>query len=462
MPLLPESNGTVRPLTLSRWLHLYFPLALTFLLMSGSSPIINMGIGSLPDESEKIGFAAFTIAFVICIFLYSPVFSTRDAALKFVRGRTSCRRILGFHLVVAGFGLALLLILSLTPVLDRLVLDWIMRVPASLVGPVKRSVLSFAPIPILIVIRGVFQSIHITNDTPKWIGVGTAMRFVVLAAFVFCVGVPLKMEGGVMGGLALSLGVLTETVVVVVTARLRADFIRGDHASLPPPTTREIWNFAGPLFAANAMGVFMQPLTIAIVNTAILKETSAAAFGIVKSFTWFFSSTLFAMQAMVLARADSVGNLRRLFVYAMLPVTFFTSLILVFVLFPGARNWLFAELFVIDTEEIAAFAASTLPIALALPLLMAIRAGARGLLMRAGRTGMVSYSTIIALAVLVGLLLVEPSAAKENGAVIGYACWLGVLLLETFFLLWAVTRVGLTACVTERGRRLRRTYAPAS
>jgi len=451
MPLLPEPNGIVRPLTLSRWLHLYFPLALTFILMSGSSPIINMGIGRLPDEI--IGLAAFANAFVICIFLYSPCFAVRDAALIYVRGRTSYRRVLVFHLFVAASGLALLLILSLTSLLDRVILDWIMRVPETLVGPVKRSVLTFAPVPFLIVFRGVHQSIHITNDTPNWIGIGTILRFAILTAFVFWVGVPLEMEGGVMGGLALSLGIFVETIVNVWTARRCASFLKEDHPEVPPPTTRQIWKFVGPLFAANAMGVFMQPITIAIVNSALLAETSGAAFGIVKSFTWFFSSTLFAMQAMTLARADSVANLKRLLLYAMFPVTIFTTLILILVFSWHARVWVFIEVFGLHDGKTAVFAESTLLIAVGLPLLMAVRAGARGLLMRAERTGMVSYSTVIALAVLVLLLLLSPSATTENGALVGYACWMGVLMLETFILLWAVGRVGVEACVRESGRR---------
>jgi len=453
MPLLPEPNGVVRPLTLSRWLHLYGPLALTFLLMSGSSPIINMGIGDLPDAEETAGFAAFTIAFVICIFLYSPCFAVREAALKFVKGRTSYRRIVVFHLVVAGTGVLLLLILSLTPVLDGLVLTWLMKVPDSLIGPVKRAVLAFSPIPVLIVFRGVHQSVHITNDTPKWIGIGTICRFAVLAGFVFGVGVPLEIEGGVMGGLALSLGILVETAVNVVTARRRAAFLAVDHPRLPPPTVRRIWDFAGPLFLANAMGVLMQPLTVAIVNEAIMKETSAAAFGIVKSFTWFFSSTLFAMQAMALARADSIQNLKRLFGYALLPVGLFTALILTFVVSPAARDFLFYGVFLIDKRATAEFAARTLPIAVALPLLMAVRSGARGLLMRGNRTGMVTVASLLGLAALVVLNNLGLSSAVENGAAVGYVCWMGVLLLETIALLAAVARAGVTACVTEGGRR---------
>ncbi|MHC4470837.1 MAG: hypothetical protein ACYS99_07715, partial [Planctomycetota bacterium] len=239
-------------LTLARFFHLYLPLALTFLLMSGSSPIINKGIGHLPDETT--GLAAFANAFVICLFLYSPCFAVRDLAQKLVRCRTSYRRVLLFHLAVSTACTGLLLLISLTPLLDGPILRGIMRLPENLTGPVKRAVLAFVPMPTLIVLRGVHQAAHITNDTPKWIGVGTACRFVTLTITVFALGIPLGLEGGVMGGLAFAVGVATEMVVNVMTSRKKAVWLEEDHPEHPPPTYGYLWSLAGPLFLANAMG----------------------------------------------------------------------------------------------------------------------------------------------------------------------------------------------------------------
>src|SRR5690606_20255198 len=158
------------------------------------------------------------------------------------------------------------------------------------------------------------------------VGFGTAVRFLAMTVFVFAIGVPLDFEGGVMGGLALSVGIAAEMAIVWVAARREARFLADDPPGAPPPRTRDVWKFTGPLVVANLTGIFLQTLTIAIVNGAARPAESAAAFGVVKSFTWFFCSTLFALQTMVLARADSVRNLARLVVYSTLPVGIFTGI----------------------------------------------------------------------------------------------------------------------------------------
>ncbi len=447
----PEGSiPAAKPLTASRFFHLYFPLALTFLLMSGSSPIINKGIGHLKDET--IGLGALVNAFGICIFLYSPCFCVRDVAQKFVRGRTSYRRTFLFFLAVSSTGTALLLLLSLTTLLDKLILDWAMNLPPALVDPVKRSVLAFVPIPTLIVFRGVHQALHITADTPKWIGIGTVCRFTVMIIFVFGVAVPLKIEGGVMGGLAFSVGILVEAIVTVVSARKRAHFVRTDPAGERPPAFSLLWSFSYPLFAANAMGVFLNPLTARIVNGAALAENSAAAYGIVRTFTWFFSSTLFAMQAMALARADSLRNLRRLAVFELIPVGTFTALFTVVCFIPSARHAVLVGFFDVDSATTVRFITEALPIAILLPLLMAIRSTARGLLLRSGRTAWVTLSNFTALGLLLTLSALSPTALALNGARIGYLCWMASLGVEMVMVVYGVLSVGLRTCVTEGGR----------
>jgi hypothetical protein len=418
--------------------------------MSGSSPIINKGIGHLPDET--IGLAAFANAFGICIFLYSPAFCVRDVAQKFIRGRTSYRRTRIFFILVALSGTLLLLLLGLTPLLDWLILKQAMNLPAELVGPVKRSVVSFLPIPTLIVLRGVYQAVHIIADTPKWIGIGTLCRFAVMILFVFLVAVPLRMEGGVMGGVAFTLGILVETIVTGATARRTGGFVRSDPPGEPPPSLATLWDYSYPLFVGNAMGVFLNPLTMRIVNGAALAEISGAAYGIVRTFTWTFSSTLFAMQTMALAKADSPGSLRRLATCELIPVGTFTALFFVVCFVPPARDAVLIGFFDVDSATTVRFITEALPIAIILPLVMAVRSTCRGLLMRGGFTRWVTVSNTAALILLLALSALHPSALAMNGAQIGYVCWMASLLLEMLTLVIGVWRAGILTCVNE-GRR---------
>ena len=58
-----------------------------------------------------------------------------------------------------------------------------------------------------------------------------------LIAVVFGLGVPLGLEGGVIGGLAFAVGIATEMVVNVLTSRRAAGWIREDP---PDETGREV------------------------------------------------------------------------------------------------------------------------------------------------------------------------------------------------------------------------------
>jgi hypothetical protein len=200
------------------------------------------------------------------------------------------------------------------------------------------------------------------------------------------------------------------------------------------------------------MGVLLQPLSMAIVNDAIMAETSAAAFGVVKSFTWFFVSTLFAMQAMTLAKANTPGNLRRLLLMEMIPAGTFTALIFVAAVVPAARTGLLERFFEIDGEATLRFIRETLPYTLPLPFLMALRATSRGLLIRGGRTSWITLASLAGLVLLVIVNAGSPSATRPNGATIGFISWNAAMVLEMVMLFIGVARVGIRDCVTGGGR----------
>jgi hypothetical protein len=158
------------------------------------------------------------------------------------------------------------------------------------------------------------------------------------------------------------------------------------------------------------------------------------------------------MQAMTLARADSLANLRRILLYGLIPVLLFSGLIWLVLAVPGVRRGVLQSFFEIDDPSTIEFIRETLPYTLILPLVMALRASGRGLLMRGGRTSFVTLASLAGLAVLLTAKFAAPVADVENGAVTGYVAWILALSIETALLAWGTLKVGLTHCVAEGGR----------
>ena len=161
---------------------LWVPLAFTFLLMSGSSPIVSAGINRLPGSKEalKEGLAVFCDAFRAVIFLHAPCFVVRDIAIRSIRDRRTYLRTLGFVLAVAAVCSTIELILALTPLGD-LFLRNVVGTPEALIPAAKRAILVFSALPFLIGVRGIHQGIHIHGETTVWVGIGTALRMTGLA-----------------------------------------------------------------------------------------------------------------------------------------------------------------------------------------------------------------------------------------------------------------------------------------
>jgi hypothetical protein len=86
---------------------------------------------------------------------------------------------------------------------------------------------------------------------------------------------------------------------------------------------------------------------------------------------------------------------------------------------------------------------------LLVPLLMGWRSTVRGLVMRSGRTGYVTLSSLVSLGALFGVYALRPAGSLVDGGMIGFLCWMGALSIEFVVLLFGLARLGLDACVAD-------------
>ena len=103
-----------RALTVPYLVWFSAPLALTFLMMSGAAPLVSNGITWMHGaEGERIHLSAFLMTFVTALFIYSPMFTARNVAIRTVADRRSMRTFTLFYAVGSLIsGTLLILVLS--------------------------------------------------------------------------------------------------------------------------------------------------------------------------------------------------------------------------------------------------------------------------------------------------------------------------------------------------------------
>jgi len=415
-----------------RLLAIWAPLAVTFLLVTGSTPVVNAAINRLPGRIARLDLAAFAILINFTIVLHSPLFVSREIAIRLSIDRDGFRRALRFCLA-AGFALGgIELLLGATP-LGAALLGNFAEDPRVVAGA-HRALLFIWPVPPLIAVRGVFQALQIRADDTIFVAVGTLGRIGLTALFGFWVAPRLGWDGPSLGGLCVTAGLALETVVAVLRTR--------SHAR-PAETTDEesvgsAAAFGIPLMFANFLGVAASLfyLRIAGLVPPASQDLSLAAFQEVKPLHWFFASGAFALQSLTTAKVRRDEDVRPMMTFAVLVGTALSLALAVCAFIAPVRNGI---LVVLMGEErggaVLALARPALMLAAVMPLLGAIRFGLRGVLISRGRTRAITVSNLTSLLVLSTAVAFHALPSRTNGALNAYVLWLVVLVLELGILL---------------------------
>ncbi|MGH7162850.1 MAG: hypothetical protein ACREID_05145, partial [Planctomycetota bacterium] len=196
------------PLRFRRLFALWAPLALTFLLLSGATPVINASINRLPGASPAEDLAGFALLLNCALLLHSPLLVTREIAIKLSVDRASARAALRYC-VGAGACVSLLeLVLAFTP-LGALFLELFADQPA-VVERARGALPCLAPMPVFIAARGVFHALQIRADETIYVAVGTLLRLVATAIAGFALAPHLGVSGAQLGALCMTFGAFLE------------------------------------------------------------------------------------------------------------------------------------------------------------------------------------------------------------------------------------------------------------
>ncbi|MHC4816495.1 MAG: hypothetical protein ACYTF8_00345 [Planctomycetota bacterium] len=418
-----------------RLLPIWAPLAATFLLVTGSTPIVNASINRLPGRDHPADLAAFALFLVCTIVIHSPLFVTREIAIKLSVDRAGSRRALRFCLLAGAVVALFELILGLTP-LGAWILGGFTD-HESIVTGAHRAFLVIWPVPLLIAVRGVYQAHQIRVDDTLFVGLGTVVRLIFTALLGLALAPHLDVSGPMLGALCVLMGVAMETAFAVLRARAKAR--PPEHSD---DETFHPLRFGLPLMLANLLGVgaALFYLRIAGLVPDDVQEDSLAAFQEVKSLHWLFGAGAFAFQSLTTAKVRTRADVGPMMRFSVL-VSGGLTLLFALCVFTPLRDWILIDLMNEQAGgEVVRLAAPALIVAVSMPLLNGVRFGLRGVLISRGHTRAITVANVVTLSLLTLAIWQRLLPFPGNGALNAYWLWLGVLLIEVAVLARLVWR----------------------
>ncbi len=215
--MTPSPTNSKSPLVWRQTFSSWWPLAASWLLMGIEIPMISAIVARMGNAEGQL--AAFGgVVFPLALLIEAPVIMMLTASTALCSDQDRIRTLRRFMMWLAA-GLTLLhLLIVVTPLWEIIVSD-ILDVPAIARPPARLAFLVMLPWTWAIADRRFHQGLLIRANQSNLVGLGTAIRLLFTAS-VLLIGYSYNfVEGAVLGGSALSLGVIAEAVFARIASR---------------------------------------------------------------------------------------------------------------------------------------------------------------------------------------------------------------------------------------------------
>jgi Na+-driven multidrug efflux pump len=394
------------PLTQKRIFAFWWPLAMTWLMMSLEGPFIAAVIARLPGP--KFNLAAYGVAFAFAMLVESPIILIMSASTALVHDRLSLHKLRRFtYALNLGITLAMGL-LVFTPAFGWL-MEGLIGLPHEVAALTHKATIILLPWPAAIGYRRFYQGILIRSGLTRRVAYGTVVRLSSMGTVALVGAFTPGVVGAVAGASALSAGVVMEALASRVMA---LGAVRKLMDTAPPCGTREeamtygfIWRFYYPLALTSILTLGVNPVVTFFLGQSRMALESLAAMPVVNSLVFLFGSVGFAFQevgiALIGARREGYLPLRR---FATIMAVSASGGLALVAFTPLLRLWL--EGISGLTPELAAVAAVPIRILSVMPALAVIISFQRAVLVAAKDTVPITWATVIEVTgIVVGLEL---------------------------------------------------------
>lgn len=374
---LPPEDG--EPLLTNRTvLRLYWPLALSWILMSVEGPVCSRVISTFQSAAE-VNLAAYQIFFTLAMWFESPVIDLLSTSTTLVKGRIT-------HMKLRRFTLGLMLwvtvihgLVALTPIFDW-ICSAILKVEPSVANAARPGFIAMLPWSAAIGWRRYLQGILISRGQTRSVGLGTVVRVSTVALTAFGLTSFASLAPSVIVGVVLISGVIAEAIFIHAASRQSVHEIDliDDAEEGAKLNSKKLYNFHIPLSLTTLVALAGPPSVAAAIDRLGNPVATLAAFQLSNNFLWMLRSFTYALPEVVITlyrNPQTARVLRNFAVRVGVIASSFTALVGL----TGLATWYFSGP-LNAPYEVAKIAAYGVALGIAMPAIAAGQSYIRGML----------------------------------------------------------------------------------
>ncbi len=418
----------------------WWPLAASWLLMSGEAPALSAIVARLADP--EINLAAYGgVVFPLALIIEAPIIMLLAASTALSRDWASYQRIYRFMMVTSAGLTVLHLLIVFTPIYT-LVVEGLLHAPAEIIEPARTGLIIMTPWTWSIAYRRFHQGVLIRFGRSKAITTGTFIRLsadiVILAIGYLIHDIP----GIVVATSAVATGVISEALFIGLVVRpVLRNQLRTAPPVDPPLTQAAFMDFYLPLVMTSLISLLVNPIGSAALGRMPFPVESLALWQVLGGLIFMVRSLGIAYNEVVVALLDEVRSSRALRRFASYLIILTTILWILLVATPFANTW-FTRIMALD-PELARLARLGAWIAVPLPAISVLQSWYQGAILHSRKTGPITEAVGIYLLSNLATLLLGIAWGKSMGIYIGLGSLVLSSAVQTFWL-WRRSRPALT------------------
>jgi hypothetical protein len=413
----------------------YLPLALSGLLMTLQQPVVAAVISRTAGARESL--AAYGLALSIAVLLESPIQMLLATGAALARDKSSFRLLQRFTAVAGATLAGLGALLVFTPLGQTLFLH-ALKAPPLIATQALLALRILLPWPLVVAWRRFYQGVLIGRGQTRAVGYGTAGRLIVITIAAFLMVYLADWPGALAGTGALMVGALAEALFVTGWLQLAGGKPDEILAGFEPLTLSRLGRFYWPLALTSMLVVLSWPLTNAAIGRAVAPTHSLAAWPVVLSVLWLFTTPLQMSQQMTIALVVDTSSLAmvRRFVLGLGGTA---SGVLALSAFTPVLELLLLRVLAVPVE-VTGFVVPAVRLLAPLPFLTAVQGFYQGLLIGQKQTGDVRTAMAAHLLILIGVLVAGVRQSTVPGSLLAASGMTAGLLTEASLLWWKASR----------------------